>query len=289
MALHLNIGTNGEPLFAEAIWLQVGPGGEQIDIDVGERAAPCFADWNGDGRRDLVVGGIDGRFHLFINEGTDHEPFFPSAAVIQDEAGDIIMPGELANPDVFDFDGDGLVDLISGNVGGDLFFFRNLGPEDDPLLVFAGYLSSGGEPIGEYGLARTRPFVCDWTGDGHPDLLIGATSGRVWLGEGYEGMVGVEEAPGPAHARLLPPWPNPFNPHCTLAYELERPAGIRLSIHDIQGRLLRTLDRGFRSAGRYEVKWRGNDEDGREMPSGLYFTRLKYDNGVELRKLLLLR
>lgn len=50
--------------------------GEVIDIDVGH-LVPCVADWNNDGRKDLIVGQFrGGKIRLYLNEGTDAEPQF---------------------------------------------------------------------------------------------------------------------------------------------------------------------------------------------------------------------
>ncbi|MBC8423288.1 hypothetical protein H8E07_04120 [bacterium] len=67
VVVHLNIGTTGTPVFDEGQYLQTGG----VGLDVGARATPSFVDWNDDDRRDLVVGGYDGRIHVFINTGAD--------------------------------------------------------------------------------------------------------------------------------------------------------------------------------------------------------------------------
>jgi hypothetical protein len=48
---------------------------------------------------------------------------------------------------------------------------------------------SDGVPIDLAGTPRTRPFVCDWTGDGLLDVLVGAGDGlvRLYRGLAYPG------------------------------------------------------------------------------------------------------
>lgn len=51
-------------------------GGKPIEIKAGH-LVPCVADWNGDGKPDLVLGQYTGgRIRLYLNRGTDAEPFF---------------------------------------------------------------------------------------------------------------------------------------------------------------------------------------------------------------------
>jgi hypothetical protein len=50
--------------------------GKAISVDVGH-AAPCVADWNGDGKPDLLVGQFgSGKLRIYLNEGTRAEPRF---------------------------------------------------------------------------------------------------------------------------------------------------------------------------------------------------------------------
>lgn len=85
-----------------------------------------------------------------------------------------------------------------------------------------------------------------------------------------------------AGTRLLGNAPNPFNPSTMIAYDL--PAGgaeVRLDVHDVAGRLVRTLVDGTQPGGRQTAVWDGRGPDGRMQPAGLYFYRLVGD-GVDI-------
>jgi len=177
----LNIGTDENPTFDAGTFLQVGPAGSKANIDVGDRATPSAVDWNSDGKKDLVVGALDGKIHLFINEGTDAAPDFRVQTFAPANGSDLLVSGTRSSPDVLDLDGDGKKDLLTGNTNGQLFFYSNTGSDSEP--TFAGYESveSDGVAIDLAGTPRSRPFVCDWTGDGYFDVLIGAGDGKVHL------------------------------------------------------------------------------------------------------------
>jgi len=52
-----------------------------LGIDVGNWSAPTTADWDNDGKKDLIVGQYSGgKVRLYINEGTDTSPVFPATA-----------------------------------------------------------------------------------------------------------------------------------------------------------------------------------------------------------------
>ncbi|MCC6909875.1 MAG: hypothetical protein IT430_18220 [Phycisphaerales bacterium] len=57
---------------------RVSAGDEWIDVDIGH-AAPWVADWNGDGKNDLLVGQFgDGKMRIYRNVGSNAEPKFDS-------------------------------------------------------------------------------------------------------------------------------------------------------------------------------------------------------------------
>ena len=102
----------------------------------------------------------------------------------------------------------------------------------------------------------------------------------------------VAPARGPVAARaakLLPNYPNPFNPSTTLSFELTRAAHVRLEIYDIRGARVRMLVNERRDAGAGTAIWNGTDESGRPVASGMYFARLVADELSDSRRLLLVK
>jgi len=83
--------------------------------------------------------------------------------------------------------------------------------------------------------------------------------------------------------------PNPFNPETTITYFLEKESAVSLKIYGLNGALIKTLAFGSRRAGRHAVTWRGEDETGRNVSSGVYILKLVTGNHVESRRMLLLK
>ena len=59
-------------------------------IDLVGHTAPAVTDWNEDGRKDLVVGNINGNIWLFLNQGTDLNPVFNGGSRIESNGTAIV-------------------------------------------------------------------------------------------------------------------------------------------------------------------------------------------------------
>ncbi|RPH95297.1 T9SS C-terminal target domain-containing protein [candidate division KSB1 bacterium] len=88
----------------------------------------------------------------------------------------------------------------------------------------------------------------------------------------------------PVRLALHEAYPNPFNPAAELRFDLPRAGRVALKIYDVLGQEVAVLVDGFQAAGSYRVSF-----DGRALPSGLYFARLASDQGVQVRKLMLVK
>ena len=212
-----NIGTRTEPKYAAGRRLTVPPGVTKDTRSVAWKATleakalpgspraltmdlemitPVAFDWNKDGKLDLIVGDEDGRVAFIENTGKftdDHTPLFLPPRYFKQQADDMKF-GALATPVGFDWDGDGDIDLISGNTAGYVAFFENLsGPgvakpkfaaprllqaDGKTLRIMAGGNGSIQGPA-EAKWGYTTQSVADWDGDGLPDLLVNSILGKV--------------------------------------------------------------------------------------------------------------
>jgi hypothetical protein len=79
---------------------------------------------------------------------------------------------------------------------------------------------------------------------------------------------------------------NPFASKAGLSFSLTKDGPADLSVYDVNGRRLRSLINGQSAAGNHDVVWDGKDEDGSTVPSGIYFARLRSEEGERLVKLV---
>jgi hypothetical protein len=88
---------------------------------------------------------------------------------------------------------------------------------------------------------------------------------------------------------LLQNYPNPFNPATTIAFRLSKSEKTNIQIFDINGHLIRRINRGFLQPGSYEVVWDGKDENGDRASSGIYTCELRAGTERDVRKMLLIK
>ena len=93
----------------------------------------------------------------------------------------------------------------------------------------------------------------------------------------------------PRAATLRQNVPNPFNPATRISFALPRAGAVSLRVYDVSGRLVATLVDGSLRSGEHRVTWRGEDENGSPVSSGIYFYRLRTADGVETRSMVLLK
>ena len=99
-------------------------------------------------------------------------------------------------------------------------------------------------------------------------------------------------APPPRVTALLPNYPNPFNPETWIPYHLANDAEVILTIYAANGKEVRVLDLGHRTAGNYQHRakaayWDGRDALGFPVSSGVYFYSLSAGNFSATRKMLI--
>jgi hypothetical protein len=204
-----NLDGGNPPRWAAPVRLTAG--GETIRIQAGYNGSiqgpaeakwgytvPNVADWNHDGLLDIVINSIWGEVLWYENEGAPGAPKLKGAQPIAvawdgpapkpewnwwDPKGNQLVTQWRTSPVVFDWNGDGLYDLIMLDHEGYLAFFERRRDGDD-LVLLPGkriFLDEQGEPLhlnpGRAGKSGRRKFVlADWDGDGAIDILINGDS-----------------------------------------------------------------------------------------------------------------
>ena len=154
-------------------------------LKVGSASAPFAFDWDGDGRLDLLVGTLAGEVVFVRNVGTAAKPVYGDPKPLSAGGKPIAVKDGDAAPAVADWDGDGKPDLVVGDGGGGVVWFRNEGTATEPALAAARVLvppspspwrDDKARRPHEWGV-RAKPCVFDWDGDGKLDLLLGDLCG----------------------------------------------------------------------------------------------------------------
>jgi hypothetical protein len=120
-----NNGTAKKPSFGSGEKLRISPDAADVNAPEGD-AGPCVADWDGDGKLDLLLGCGSGEVHFYRNIGTAKTPKLAepvtlvTAAPKPDKIGKAEFdrpsrPGKRTKPSVADWNGDDRPDLLVGD------------------------------------------------------------------------------------------------------------------------------------------------------------------------------
>ena len=113
--------------------------------------------------------------------------------------------------------------------------------------------------------------------------------GGFWSLGGTE-VTGVGDRPElPVAFRVYPNVPNPFNAQTTIAFDLPSEQRVQMSVYNLSGELVRTLFDAVMPAGRHSMTWAGIGDDGRPLPSGVYWVRTQAEHGRDVRRLVLVK
>ncbi len=163
---------------------------------VGSQSAPSFADLDGDGDLDMMTGSGNGIFSYFENTGTMLVPAFGTA--VSPSPFGLAYIGYNSTPSFADLDGDGDMDLLSGNADGIFSYFENTGTSIAP--AFAAAVTSS--PFGLAGIGTyTKPSFADLDSDGDLDMVSGGYDGKFSYFENTGGSI------APAFAAVVSPAP----------------------------------------------------------------------------------
>ena len=140
------------------------------------------------------------------------------------------------------------VDVLTGMSDADCGYHFGIGKA---YLVYAFDFGLEDQPVFSTNICRRT------------NLLAWATEDLEELGEGTP--VAVEEEAPPRPFSLAQNYPNPFHPTTHIAYALERPGFVQLTVYDLYGRRLQTLVRSFRRVGVHAVAF-----DAGSLPAGVH-------------------
>jgi hypothetical protein len=154
-------------------------------------------DLDGDGRMDILSGSWPGQLYFFKGRG---EGRFAAGEILKDQNGKEIKLGNASTVFAADWNGDGSLDLLIGDITGRVWLVPNHGTGKKLAFGSARQLEADGKAIIAPG-GDSHPVAVDWDGDGTLDLIVGCGNGSVL----WHRNVGTPKEHKLAAARVLVP------------------------------------------------------------------------------------
>ena len=164
----------------------------------GDLNSPAFADLDGDGDLDAIIGESSGPLVYYENTGTGLAPTYTKRTGASNPLDNIDV-GRRSTPSFADLDGDGDLDAVIGNVSGTLAYYENTGNKLEPVYTER---TGAVNPLSEVQvLYGTNASLADLDGDGDVDVVIGKGRGNIHyyenIGSGFGFVLNTTQLPGP--------------------------------------------------------------------------------------------
>jgi hypothetical protein len=134
-----------------------------------------------------------------------------------------------------------------------------------------------------------------FAGDSVGDMVAGVNNrnGNIYVYRadpeaGWPAEVVEDAFPDCPSSLMLAVRPSPTGQHVSLRFHTHQTAAIRLTIHDVSGRMVASLLDGTRSAGSHSVAWDRKTHTGHVVPPGVYFARLAVGTMTATSRIVLL-
>lgn len=132
-------------------------------------------DLDGDGQLDVLSGSWPGELYFFKGKGKGR---FAAGEHLKDRNGKAIKLGSASTVFAADWDGDGLLDLLIGDIDGHVWLAPNGGTAGKPAFGSPRKLEADGKIIKALH-GDSHPVLADWDGDGVADLIVACGDGGV--------------------------------------------------------------------------------------------------------------
>ncbi len=273
--------------------------GFPLNLGVVLKSSPSMADLNGDNRPDIVFGANDGRIYAIDGSGANL-------------AGFPVTPGGTisGSPVIGDITGDGQPDIIVGSSNGNACYLNGYDRNGQILRNFpipgeaTGQITSSAAiglfdsdasmeiAIGIKATSGNNLMVIDYKENASALNLIWPVFGKdIWRSNNSGNTITSVDNPviAPTSFSLSQNYPNPFNASTRIEFSLKNAGDAQLTVFDLLGRQVKTLQSGLLTAGKHSFLWNGNDESGSVVSSGVYFYRLSSAEGTVVKQMLLLK
>ncbi len=92
-----------------------------------------------------------------------------------------------------------------------------------------------------------------------------------------------------AQPSLFQSYPNPFRTTTTIAYAIEQPGPVTITVYDALGRAVKTLVDTHQPAGTHAVTWDGRDAGGKAVAAGMYVYHLRVGETTSSQQVIRVR
>ena len=93
----------------------------------------------------------------------------------------------------------------------------------------------------------------------------------------------------PDKLRIYNAYPNPFNPVTSLNYDLLKNSVVKITVHDMMGRVVKTLVNDSQTAGFKSVQWNATNHKNEPVSAGLYLYTIQAGEFRQTKKMVLLK
>lgn len=93
----------------------------------------------------------------------------------------------------------------------------------------------------------------------------------------------------PKEYTLKQNYPNPFNPNTIIRYGLPKESNVSIRIFDLSGQQVKKLIVSHQQAGWHKIVWDATNDFGNPVSTGIYLYRIKANNFIDVKKMLLLK
>jgi Ca2+-binding RTX toxin-like protein len=169
-----------EPVPVKQFEEQTGTANPFNGVDAGFFSTPSFADIDGDGKLDVVIGNILGETKYYKNTGSANRPSFSEQTGSNNPFNNLKV-GYFSAPSMVDIDGDGDLDAFSGEYGeeyGSIKYYKNIGSKTSPNFVEQ---TEANNPFNNKDVpGNSTPTFADLDGDGDLDAVSGDWGGKIY-------------------------------------------------------------------------------------------------------------
>jgi len=141
----------------------------------------------------------------------------------------------------------------------------------------------------QYSDSLLSPGSCDYYDHCHHDTPTNILCGVGYYDGNDSSTVNIIQSNSPFSYNLYDAYPNPFNPVTILHYDLPEETMVKITIHDMMGRKVRTLASSQQSAGYKSIRWNATNDKGTPISAGLYLYTIEAGKYRQTKKMILLK